>query len=1140
MEPGECRVMGCGVFFVHLFSVSSPIASSDSSLLPSVVSNPAAWHVGRLHAQPRSTREHVRPFILRIADTISLPENSCFLKTQHKAIASGVWATYASYDLLHRLYIDREINYAKLWSHDQRVKPYAWFCFPPADKPLALGLLRQSVAHLRGMSDVFSGDFDILEKIACTGVEEAFDYDEYVLIWNNKRHFASASTFLQFVQQVQLHNGLRQYGGYAGAPAYAPRAALPFPGSVDRCMLNSFGSDVPSAYPGWRPHVEEYVRDCDGFKRFCVTAIHPESVEIPVAGAGRRDQAYVSVETLQNEGFREKILSIAKSHHPGFRIDRVLLQGVKYLVFFTIDGFEGFRCPRGVDHSKGFLQAVYDTSGIATFRCMNTGDDCDDFAVGISSKAEDWRRWSKTFDCIVEMCCNRPDFPISEEQCNIYGMRELKEFYTRRALGFDFDADFGFHPVGDARQMAVGWNYEFVEKLLEDGGLDRVIDYLNLFIGILPQKKLVIRTLGSFYRTEQLQFLKDAIAAPLTYTIVDDRSGKKTKKSILKEWQVAQRHAIFLGSFPTSLSIWNFVDWSTNLNTLTLPAINRNRARAAVYQTGLNDINFHRYMRETALEFWCLAEAPLQREKTKDLLDSWVGRLLFQIAEPIHVMCVLDSKEGGTGKSTLGDFLAKGLQPQNVHSTDMWAFMSESFNSELCDRLLIRFDDVAKEALTDKKFELLAGFMKQRLTESDVTTKAKFGSNSTSRKVISNFFACGNGSDIPGINPEGTERRIFICPVGDLDQQTRYLKDHPFKCGDSDCPNQSSGCRHNVTTARQFWALFNNLFISPGHHFDAMVGLWLEAFELRDDNDVQMHLLLQETTLVQQQKEKRTEPVIKWWRDCVKLGRLFDSQDRRELQKITLVLPTHDTTKQPPVPLDPNDHADDWLSVMGVVSLHKIFQRNLPGTKMTLEDFERTFGGMMEKISPLPARSQMKCYLWTYQQEDYGINETWKWRRTTKDSAEYFVYTLPKVSLKPKAVGASDKEQKDVRDSILKWSISQPLHSLANVASGLDRPIHEVSSSVSFSQFDVDHEMIESEEPEDGEILVVGHVDDEDAQDGMDNYVHDSFVASDEEIIPGSSKKRGTRPVTDDSPTKQHKGKEEEEEEDEVEIYLTE
>lgn len=1121
-----------------LFSLFVIVSSSLSP--PEVIDTPpkgkgsSTWHVGRLHAQPRTPREHFRPFALKIAETITLPEGCCFIKTQYKKEAAGVWATYASYDYLFRLFRDREINYAKLWCRDQPVKPYAWFRYSGAEKQYYRNHLKNAVVHLRGISDVFNGDFDILEKKACPGVEEAFDYDEYLLIWNNKRHFASTAALLQFSQQVQLHNALHQHGGFAGEPAYTPRAALPFPGSVDRCMLDSFGDDLPSAYPGWEPMCLEFAEDLEGFKRCFVTAINPESVEIPVAGVDRRDQNYVSVESLQQEGFAERILGIARSHHPSYRIDRVLRQGAKFLISFVIDepDFVGFRCPHGKHHEKGYLQAVYETSGVATFRCMNTGEDCDDWAVGMTSKAEAWRRWTMTFCCIVQMCCNRPDFPVSEEQCNIYGMRELKAFYNRRCPEFDFDKDFGFHPSGDPRQKAVGWNYEFVEALLEKGGLNLVIDYLNLFIAVLPNNKLLIRTLGCFYRMEGLHFLKDAICAPLTYTFVPE-NGKKKEMPILKEWLKSPRHAAFTSSFPGRLDIWNFESWSENVNALTLPAVDKNRARAALHQTNLNDVNFIRYMREAALTFWVLDESPLQQEKTRDLLDAWVGRVLFKIAEPIHVMCILDSKEGGTGKSTLGDFLQKALQPQNVHSTNMYEFLREAFNAELHDRLLIRFDDVAKETLSEKKFEQLTAFMKQRITEDFVTTKAKYGSNSTTRKVISNYFGCTNGGDIPGINPDGTERRVLICPVGELEQQSLWLKNNPFDCSDPACAQQPGGCKHKITSARQFWALFRNLCIEQ--YFDVFVGLWLEAFELREDNDVPMHLLLQETKLVQQQKEKRTEPVIKWWRDCVNLGRLYDSQDRRELQKITLVLPTHTDPKNEKTAIDPNDYSNKWIPVMAAASLYKLFLRAHPASKMTLEEFERSFGLMMERICNFPVRKQAKCYLWTYQQTEFGDADGWKWKRTSGEAANYFVYTLPKKCLKPKATGVSEKEQMEVRDSILKWSVSShSLMALATSAVDLNRTRTEMSSSsVSFSQYSVDEEGAPSPEPADGEAIPMGFDDDDDAQDGMnlDSYEEDSFIVMSEEE-GNAPKKRRAKPVADNSPTKQHKisdkGKEEE------------
>lgn len=1148
MQPGGCAfVFVSSRRFSFLFSflfcslivvlvASSPPASQSDVIAPS----DAPWHVGRLHAQPRSPRDHARPFTLKVAETITPPEGSCFLKTQYKKDATGVWATHASYDHLHRLFMEDEINYAKIWPRDLPVKPYAWFRFGPAEKHMARNLLTQSVAHLRGISDVFAGDFDILENIAFRGVDDAYDYDEFVLIWNNKRHFANTAAFLVFIQQVQLGNGLRPYNGFAGEPAYSPRAAIPFPGSVERCALESVESP-PTVSPGWKPFVVTTAMTLDGFKRCCVTAIDPESVEIPVVGSDRRDQNYVSVEALQGEGFLDKILRVAKSHHPGFRIDRALRQGAKYLIFFTIDGFEGFRCPHGKEHSKGYLQAVYETTGIATFRCMNTGDDCDDFAIGIGSKAESWRRWKATFQCIVEMCCNRPDFPISEEQCNVYGMRELKEFYSRRAPDFNFDSDFGFHPPGDPRQKAVGWNYEFVEELNKDG-LEKIVDYVNLFIGILPSNKLLVRTLGSTYRVENLSYLKDAITAALTYTIVpENERAPKKKLPVLKEWIKSPRRAMFLSSTPGPLDIFSFVDWNENVNTLTLPNVNKDRARAAVHATNRNDVNFLRYMRETALEFWCLAESTLQKDKTKDLLEGWIGRVLFQIAQPIHVMCILDSKEGGTGKSTLGDFLAKALQPENVHSTNMYEFSRESFNAELHDRLLIRFDDVSKEVLSEKKFEQLAAFMKQRITEAHVTTKKKFGTNSATRRTISNFFGCTNGGDIPGINPDGTERRVLICPVGDLDQQTVYLMSHPFRCEDEIC--KAHGCKHAVTTARQFWALFHNLCIDPkAQYFDVMIGLWLEAFESRQDNDIQMHLLLQETKIVQQQKEKRTEPVIKWWRDAVKLKRLFNSQDRRELQKITLILPALLDPNNPASIIDPNDYADKWIPEMGVASLHKLFQRARPDVKISLEEFERSFGLMLEKITRFPSRSQQKaCFLWTYQQTSFGDTETWEWKKTSKDSADYFIYVLPERYLQPKPTGVSEKEQMDVRDSIFKWSQnSRPLAALASAATDLNRTMPEVSSSVSLSQYEVgDEDAILSGEPEDAEAIPMGCYDDEDAQDGLDSYERDSFIAeSDEECeVP---KKRRAKPASNNSPTKQSKTDKGKEEDDELEIFLSE
>lgn len=888
--------------------------------------------------------------------------------------------------------------------NEREGKPFAYMC----------NTIRNFVTHLQGISTLFGSVFEYGRNVMVLHstkerrflvilMEAAFQSPEKI------REF-----FLPYFNRATGVSPFDQYEVDFSRENYTYKTPLPMPGGVgvEVVWMNSDGAEI----------TDEVEITAELFSLCFVTAFTPvEIIPVGIASPGVGNEE-ASAEEEAAEAIEARILRLASARDPGLYISAKRPQPDGSCIFDirkeNSNGFGPWTCPGGVDHRQGCLIAQYMPGGLVTFRCALTGgDECPVIEVGTTSDADEKVRFIRYLRLLRKAGLDRADLPLTSEEYARY-TRTPQEIFEEFFPDGDFHRDFVYAPPpDDPREKAIGFSLDLMLDLIKDD-IELAVTYFNLYVNIIPHDQLFLR--GG--RVDRYSWLKNAAYGPVCF--YEQKGKKEVKRQFTEFWLGHRGHRII--SHLERRPLDGKFDLEV-LNSTPLPLYDLSRAREIVHDVSLRpDFLFCEYVWERICEFVVDSEEPAQKDLLSDLFELWVLRVLFQFNVPVKVMLVLNSSEGGTGKSSVANLVQAMLGPANFASMTLKTLTGTTFNSDFDKACIVCDEDAYSSKKGDRKKDEA---LKALITQNTVTVAKKYASNAITRLTNTSYMATVNGAEsqlLAGVNSNTSgDRRFLMLSMAAAERQDAILSQTGFNCYRPTC--QASVCVHRITSSAVFWYIFNDKVLKE--FLPVMTAVLFERFnKLQKKYPFHMHLLLQDTAskLLAHQQSLHQSPVSKWFNDGVRQGYLFDLNDPA-FAKITLLLPDNVN------PETVRKAKDRWIKILPLQFLFTIYNKTDGAPKLTQDDFELQLLSHLKKLKPThTGPMKMSCHFYALRIIGFDERATAEWVQTSGESEKMCV-RLPKTLLVPGKRPA--KGSADIRRSLSNFDMDQTPSKLGDDAS---------------------------------------------------------------------------------------------------------
>lgn len=851
-----------------------------------------------------------------------------------------------------------------------------------------------AVQHLQGLSSHFG-----------TTAEYGVDYvvlrseplDMYLVILQHGRCASPEAVRKFLMPYVNRETGLSPFDQYKmvlSQEYYSYKTRFPMLGG-NGVILENFGPDREITFASC--FLTAFTADQPVIPVHAVT-VDRERVE---------DEEEEEEGQQRGEGLDDIVLRLCRTRDPLLQIIRRTREGGIYVYELRRHGDHSFVCPGMVQHTQGYLEGRYDAGGKLRIRCCLTEVQCPELEMGVTDKADQIVRFVRYLKLLANHNLDRADLPITLEEFGKYRISP-QEFFERYFPHADYARDFAFAPLPDnPKEDVLGLSVDLMRQLMEED-MKLAVIYFNLVVNIIPNDRLYLR--GG--RIDRFKWLNSAIFSPIFFF---KTVGKREVKTLFTTyWLEAREHRVFTcmergpldGNFNPKV-----------LNSTPLPAYDLNLARSILHDPFPRlDFVLCRHVWKTICKFVVEAEDEDQRDYLSELFELWVCSVLFKFNEPTKVMLVLNSEEGGTGKSSIAALLQTLLDAQNCASMTLQKLTSTDFNSDFNKTLICTDEDVY--AKRSQKTSANAEKLKSLITSDTVTDATKFGSNATVRRANTSFLATVNGADsilVAGVNANSFERRFFMLNMAPRDAQNAILRATRFEC-----PVCRTNCTHQIEDSTQFWYLFNSRFLHP-EFLPAMTAVLFERFQvLQEKHPYSMHLLLQGTAskLLVHQQAMHLNEVSRWYNDRVRDRMMFDFHDPF-IGRMTLLLTHHDD------PEEIRKSPDRWIRIMPIAFLHTLYNRTEGVKKLTQDEFEAQLLRHLKKLKPHHAGpTDVPCHFYQLRTVGFDHNATTQWVRLDGVTSKRCV-VVP-MTLLVGGKGPSGQAQGDsIRQSISNFALDQ-------------------------------------------------------------------------------------------------------------------
>lgn len=908
-------------------------------------------------------------------------------------------------DLFPRYDAGSEESIFQVATRQYRVRPY-FLVNEREGKPFAYmcNTIMNFVTHLQGISTLFGSSFEYGRNVMVLHstkerrflvilLEAAFQSPEKL------REF-----FLPYFNRATGANPFDQYGVDFSRENYTFKTPLPMPGGigVEVVWMNSGEAEIASG--------GEITAEL--FPLCFVTAFTPvEVIPVGIASPGV-DNEEASAEEEAAEAIEARILHFASARDRELYIHSKRQQPDGSYIFeirkAVSEGFGPWTCPGGIQHRHGCLVAHFKPGGLVTFRCALTGDDeCPMIEMGATSQADEKVRFIRYLKLLQKANLDRADFPLTSEEYARY-TRTPQEIFEAFFPDADFHTDFAYAPPPDGpREKAIGFSLDLMLDLIKDD-IELAVTYFNLYVNIIPHDQLFLR--GG--RVDRYSWLKNAAYGPVK--IYEQKGKKEVERQFTEFWLGHRGHRII--SHLERRPLDGKFDLEV-LNSTPLPLYDLSRAREIVHDVSLRpDFRFCEYVWEMICEFVVDSEEPAQKDLLSDLFELWVLRVLFQFNVPVKVMLVLNSSEGGTGKSSVANLIQAMLGPANFASMTLKTLTGTTFNSDFDKACIVCDEDAYSSKKGDRKKDEA---LKALITQNTVTVAKKYASNAITRLTNTSYMATVNGAEsqlLAGVNSNTSgDRRFLMLSMAAAERQDDILSRTEFNCYRPTC--QASVCVHRITSSTVFWYIFNDKILTE--LLFVMTAVLFERFKkLQTKYPFHMHLLLQDTAskLLAHQQALHQSPVSKWYNDGVKQGYLIDLNDPA-IGRITLLMPDNVN------PETVRKAENRWIKTLPLQFLFTVYNKTDGVPKLTQDEFEVQLLAHIKKLKPTHTGPvKMSCRFFALRTVGFDERATAEWVQTD-GASEKMCLSLPKTLLMPGK--RPTKGSADIRRSLSNFDMDQ-------------------------------------------------------------------------------------------------------------------
>lgn len=919
---------------------------------------------------------------------------------------------------------------------------------------------------------------------------------EYRFIWENVS-FESALHIREFLKKKEFD--FRSIG--ADANAYLKSSQLIAPGCVDRNewefksesgALNKSiynGITPPTFVPRGFPDRNVPLRQ---FKLFFVTFVPHGARQIDV-------DLQVNVNDLVDADNPNDLVAAALHHvrelNPDAEINGdVETRDGRIMIKFK-NPHQGMRCPSMSHRGRNIICSI-DSNGVGSFVCTHRNDGvemdndecpCDDL-VGLTPDASIQFCWIETFKALRAHNACRIDTPISAIHyggCDIYP----PDFWAGSKLELN---RFGFHPP----HSDAFWSYKFMDFLFNDQDYDGMVHYVNLFVVHHMDGSFYCRTLHNDAPKKINDKAMRSIMASLIFMLpsdANDRASKKKRMKFFDYWMESRLHAVStqLVTAPFVKNVMSFVPKVVNI--LSPKHLDLWESLAAFDKVkSLPEGSFLSQFHEALLHVITGNSEGGNTTKHQNLIEEWMLRILFEFGKAQKVAFVLDSSEGGTGKSSFFKILLVLLGQQHVFARGLEFMLKEKFNSEF-NKPLCLCDDSAK--LTPQKKEELDERVKEFITADYAQGGEKFGSNLISQLKISNLVIGANKARLAGINSVGFERRFIIAKPLSLEEQDEYFGSdelNPLICRFS-CAERGVKCGHVAKNQSDFMCLLHDTIC--GDLLKEYYGFLYRkfAFSLCDPSRKSLAEMIEHSVLVEEQQLLQQSPLERWYGQMVQRHHIIDLRDKSWHNKEMWLVPKINLRN-----VNANDLSDSWIPILPFDIIFDQFNHTFPQlrqNKVHFQDDLRQFIRTLHEDRNYVFEQAVECNIWRCVPQEQGGRTEWVWKKAniTKTLVCFHIpcRLAPRPVRKQRTIGTFTRSESNFgpisAENSLFMEESQPEANIFNVRARTPPPI------------------LQQDDPDDGEVLE----DEENSAANDEGYASDGgFVCDDEDEEDSDSRKR--------------------------------
>jgi len=829
------------------------------------------------------------------------------------------------------------------WLDNQPVKPV--LCFKsqePLEEAVFESLCEEVGTTFPELSCNFARNVFVLELNRARDSALAQQH-EYRMIWNVGKHFESMTAWITYLRPWAKRmeywnvdrNALQPDGdflcvGSVYRPEWEREKALY---TDDRLMTRK-----PAFFPAFRDDVQW---NASNFRLLFATWLNPNSVPILVEGAARRD--FYPVRQHDDPRIRACLEIVQQWNDHPVDLDGPpnKLAGTGRIQFeIHCPGFQGIKC-RNCLHPDSMIRCTISKDHIAKFTCLTSRDPrCHGYGVGLTEEAEMWRRWEATFLFLVEKKLNRIDFPITEGVWGGHGLSS-RAFYEQFD-DFDYDHDYGEHPV-PTMAGAVPWHSRIVEEYSQLSMVGELVEYFNLFLCVdLRDSQIIMRGFNpeSTFTYHKERAMKTTILKNVKYWYQPPPtpSGKErdpVQKPFWDYWLESQYRSQFQSFAKERFHApSNFATLAPNL--LPPKRTSLTECRAAWTALHENDKAWLRAVWQRAVHCVTALEDQANRQAAKDFFARWFCRVLFCVGEHFAIAVGIYSREGGSGKSSFGDFITKALGTHLTCNKSLADVVGSHFNMDY-NVPFINCDD--KSAAPDpKRTELLVGQLKNFVTAPLFSGSKKFGNENVNEKKVANIYITTN-TEFLGVNSQGHERRMFLQQMlSQAKQQEYFANEGKYVCAfcQPPFPNGASECMHTITNEAKFWKqIWHNDIVNTDHPengqwFLEFLGMLYEEVHLpfQRENSGPLSVLAPVCRLVTKTQDNMQDLVSIWYNECV-ARKYIVNPDAWPTKRILLL-----------DKVNPNTIATNWMPVVPFETLWEAYSTWAKGERQRVTKIE--------------------------------------------------------------------------------------------------------------------------------------------------------------------------------------------------------